>query len=1038
MKSIIIMVVFSLLFSMRTIAQNPNQGSSGSAKELGYVKGNVIDETGEPLIGASVRVKDTKTGVITDLDGNYSLQGAKVGQTIIVSYVGYNSVEKKVTGNVLNFTMSSMTNGLDEVVVIGYGTARKKELTGSVSTVKAESLNSISSSSVSQMLQGKVAGMNAIQSSAQPGAGISVTIRGAVSPSGNNSPLYVIDGVPLNSNSTADPGINAGTDYKTGVDRDPLNTLNPNDIESIDVLKDAAAAAIYGAAAANGVVIITTKSGKSGKAKVDYRGVYTTQIKKSYPTLLNARQFREQANLWTKEYYLNEHKMGVYGDNPIDWGNYVAPFDNIDGYEHDVNYLDEISRHGWITDHNLSVNGGTEKTKYYFSYNFYDNQGILKNSDLVRNTIRLNLDQKFSNRLTGRVKMTYSNVKANSTSVGDVGKGGNMMNLAIGFAPDIPPFDENGNINRSYNPMLDNPVGYLRIKDHTSTDRIFITPSLEFKILDGLSARAVGGYDMQSSTRKFWWPASANMRTEYKGNVSLGSAKVINYSGEFYFNYDKSFAGGNHRLSVVAGIGYYKDVNDGFRLNAADFFTDAFGYYNVDIASNKEKGGATSWHTERTKLSQFARLNYTLLNRYILSATVRRDGSSYFAENNKWGIFPSISAAWRLKEEAFLSDNIWLSDLKLRVGYGSTGNENILGSNALTLYTSGYNFYFGNQLNTGLLLTQLENPDLKWETDYTVNVGLDFGFLNQRIYGTVEYFHRGVKDLLDYKKQPSNSPVGSIAANVGETESKGFEVTLNSVNITNPNFNWTTNLTVSHFKTNWVKRNPDVSLAEYIGEKDELDAIYGWLTDGIIRSKDEIPSYMPDAAVGNIKYVDYNKDGVLDSKDVVKFGNNTPRWLVGFGNTLTWKGFDLNFYFYGAFGYKKAQGQLPSAFAVGGSRVAPSNTYASVATEVFNSITGNGWMPGIASNPYDGNNPTWLNDFYYMDGSYVKLKNITLGYSLPESVFKSKKILSAARFFVDAQNVFTITKYKGFDPEMAPELPYPQALSLSFGVNLSF
>lgn len=1037
MKSVLMALLFAII-SIGAVAQTRTRGVPNEGTPIKTVSGKVTDENGEALIGASVFVKDANIGTVTDIDGNYSIQNVKTGQIISFSYVGYESVSVRITSSEMNISMTPIANGLDEVVVIGYGTTKKKDLTGSVSSVKASDLNTVSSSSVSQMLQGKVPGMNAVQSSAQPGAGISITIRGAASPSGSNSPLYVIDGVPLNSNSTADPGINSGADYKTGVDRDPLNTINPNDIESIDVLKDASAAAIYGAAAANGVVIITTKSGRAGKVKVDYRGVYTTQIKKSYAKLLNARQFREQANLWTKEFYLSEHKMGAYGDNPIDWSDYIPTFEDVDGYEHDVNYLDEISRHGWITDHNLSVNGGTEKTKYYFSYNFYDNQGILKNSDLKRNTIRLNLDQQFSKYLTGRIKMTYSNVNASSTSVGEVGKGFNMMGLAIGFAPDIAPFDENGNVNKSYNPMSDNPMGYMRIKDRTSTDRIFITPSLEYRIIDGLTARIVGGYDMQSSTRKFWWPSSACQRSDAQGNASLGYAKVVNYSGEFYVNYDKSFADGKHRISAVAGVGYYKDVNDGFRFNAADFFTDTFGYYNVDIASNKEKTGTNSWHNERTKLSQFARFNYTFLDRYILSATVRRDGSSYFAENNKWGIFPSVSVAWRLKEESFLANNTWLSDLKFRVGYGSTGNENVLGSNSLTLYTSGYNFYFGDKLNTGLLLTQLENPNLKWETDYTFNVGLDFGFLNQRIFGTVEYFHRGVKDLLDYMAQPSNSPVGRIAANVGETESKGFEISLNSVNVITRNFEWTSNLSASYFKTNWVKRNPDVALPEYIGVKDELDVIYGWKTDGIIRSRDEIPSYMPDATVGNIKYVDINDDGVLDSKDVVKIGNYTPRWLVGFGNTLTWKGFDLNFYFYGAFGYEKAQGQLPSAHALGASRTAPSNTYASVATEVYNSITGNGWMPGIAANPYDGSNPTETSDFYYRSGSYIKLKNITLGYSLPESVFKSKKVLSAARFFIDAQNVFTITNYKGFDPELKPELPYPQAVALSFGVNLSF
>ena len=432
------------------------------------------------------------------------------------------------------------------------------------------------------------------------------------------------------------------------------------------------------------------------------------------------------------------------------------------------------------------------------------------------------------------------------------------------------------------------------------------------------------------------------------------------------------------------------------------------------------------------------RLNYALKDRYIFTFTARRDGSSYFAENNKWGIFPSLSAAWRVSEEAFMRDKTPFSDLKLRVGYGTVGNENVIGTNSMSLYKSGYNYLIGNTAHTGLALTQIENPDLKWETNYTLNVGIDYGLFNQRISGSVEYFYRGVKDLLDYQQLPANNAVGRIAANIGETKSEGFEFSLRSDNLTSKDFKWETTFNLSYFKTNWVKRNPEVALADYIGEKDELDAIYGWKTDGIITSAADIPSYMPNASIGNIKYVDHNGDGKLDSEDVVKLGNRTPRWFTGLGNTLSYKNFDLNFYFYGAFGYKKSRGQVPDAFAIGNAGSAPANTYSTLIGNVWNSQTGTGWMPGIATNSYDSSNPTGTNNFYLMDGGYVKLKNITLGYTMPESIFMNSKFIRSVRFFVDAQNVATFTKYKGFDPELGTDNPYPQALSLSFGFNLGF
>ncbi|MGN1229531.1 MAG: SusC/RagA family TonB-linked outer membrane protein [Prevotella sp.] len=1037
MKNFVLTLICALCIPMMATAQKHD------------AKGKVLDRTGEPVIGATVVEKGTKNAAVTDLDGHFSLQVAD-GAIVTISYIGFKSQDVKVGRQPVTVTLDEEANGLDEVVVIGYGTTRRKDVTGSVASVKAEDLNSVSSSSVSQMLQGRVTGMSAVQSSAQPGAGISITIRGAASPNGSNAPLYVIDGVPIQTNSSGEPSMNlSGYDYMQGVDRDPLNTVNPNDIESIEVLKDASAAAIYGASAANGVVLITTKSGKSGKPKVEWRSVLTTQVMKDYPDVLGAKDFREQANFWTKEYYLYNNKMGVYGDNPIDLSGYTPVFTDVNGYTADTDWLDEVSRTGYVIDQNLSVNGGTDKTKYFFSYNYFDNQGILKQSGIKRHTLRMNLDQEFSKIFKAGIKMSYSNINANSTSVGTGGNGDNMIMRVIDFAPDIPVKHENGVYSKSYNKLLNNPASFTEFEDLTQTERVFIAPSFELKLVDGLSLRGVGGYDTQTAIRKFYIPMSANNLSAQEGLASLGESKIINASAEAFLNYDKTF-NEVHHLTAVVGAGYYKTSSESFSLTGADFFTDAFGYNNIGIASDKDKEQISSYRAERTKLSQFARLNYSYKDRYIVTLTARRDGSSYFAENNKWGFFPSASVAWRISEEEFMKGvSPVLSNLKLRVGYGATGNENVLGTNSQSLYKSGYNFLIGSTVHTGLMLTQIENPNLKWETDYTLNVGIDYGFLNQRINGSLEFFHRGVKDLLDYQTLPSNNAVGRVAANIGETKSQGFEFSLNSDNLTSRNFKWETTLNISYFKASWVKRNPEVALAEYIGEKDDIDAIYGWETDGIIRSKEEIPSYMPDAYVGNIKYKDQNGDGVLDSKDVVKLGNSTPRWMFGLGNTFSWKGFDLNFYLYSAVGFKKAlgtynattgrtYGQIPIPSSLGNNGNAPCNTWATVMTDVWNSQNGQGWMPGVATNPYDSQNPSGNSDFYLQNGSYIKLKNITLGYTLPQQMFAKSKFIRGARFFIDAQNVFTITAFDGFDPELTTGNPYPQALSLSFGFNLNF
>lgn len=1013
-------------------------------QQTSNITGVVVDEFGEALIGVNVSVKGTSTGTITDLNGGFSIQVPAKG-ILAISYVGYISQEIAITGiSPLHIILKEDTQNLEEVVVVGYGTTRKKDITGSVASVKASDLNTISASSVDQMLQGKVAGMNLTQRSAQPGAGVSVNIRGAISPSGNNSPLYVIDGVPIINNSSSEPAyITSALEYKQGIDRDPLSSINPSDIESIEVLKDASAAAIYGASAANGVVLITTKTGKAGKPRVEFRSVVTAQIPKDYYEVLDARGFREQANTWSYEKWLFDNKVAPYGNtNPATLSNqYVPTFSEseLNTIPYQTDWIEEVTRGGYVLDENITVNGGSENTKYFFSYNFYNNVGLLKNSDFKRHSGRINLDQTFSKVIKGGIKMSFSNLNSNSASSGS-GMSGievyNMIQSAYAFAPDRPIRNEDGTFSSSYHPLLTNPAAFLDINDQSEVSRFFVSPTLEAKLMDGLTLKGVAGFDRQVSKRNFYLPRSANFYSIPEGMGQLGSNTVDNLSLESYLNYEKVLADGMHRISAVLGAGYYQTTGDGFSLQGVDFFTDAFGANNIGIASNKEKQVIVSHKNERTKLSQFFRANYSLLDRYIFTFTGRRDGSSYFAKNNKWGFFPGVSTAWRITEESFLKDKTPLSDLKLRAGYGTAGNENVLGTNSLSLYQSGYNYLIGSTMHTGLALAQIENPNLKWETDVTVNFGLDFGLWNQRLTGSLEYFLREAHDLLDYQRLPSNNAVGRVAANIGETKSNGFELMLKSQNLTNKDFQWSTDLNISYFKANWKKRNPEVALADYIGETDELDALYGWETDGIITDASEIPDHMKNAYVGNIRYVDQNKDGVLDSEDVVKIGHTTPRWMIGLGNSFSWKGFDFNIYFYGALDYQKTRGRLPSAGTI--AAAAPNNTFQNVATDVWNSQTKTGTLPGIASDQYAGQNPASKNNFHLMDGSYVKLKNISFGYTLPKQIFLNSKTVQGARFFVDAQNVATFTSYKGFDPELQTDNPYPQALSLSFGFNLDF
>ncbi len=1032
------------------------------------VSGKVVDgSTGEAIIGASVVIKGSTIGTITDVEGNYKITISDSSKTLNFSFLGYKNQEVAVgSKSTIDVKLEPQTSAIDEVVVVGYGTTRKIDLTGSVSSVKTKDVNLIATTSVDQMLQGRAAGLTLTSVSAQPGSRLNVNIRGG------SNPLYVIDGVPIlsnpnpndvnSNNQNSDPGLNTTlVGYSGGVDRDPLNGLNPDDIETVDILKDASAAAIYGSAAADGVILITTKKGKAGKVSVDYRGSYTTQTPKNYFQLMNAQEFMTQHNRFLMDQAMINDGSGVYGTNTT-----TPDITGISTYFSDAaikaagqgtDWLNEIMRDGMLNEHNISMSGGTEYTKVYASFNYYGNNGLLKNSTFDRYTGRINAEQQINDRVKAIINMSASQINANNSSTGSSAGGpekDNMLQAAYVFSPTVGIKDSLGNYSKTFDNKVTNPAAFLIIQDYTRSNRFMADPKIEIKLLNDLKLHLVGGMDRKTDNRYFYLPKEVHNVQVPDGCAQLLTKRTDNYSSEAYFDYNHTF--GNSSLTIVGGTGYYKTIIDGFGLVAYNFFTDAFSYNNVSIATNKDAEYISSFSSQRTKISEFFRVNYSLQDKYMLSFVGRNDASSIFAQNKKSGFFPGISGAWKINKESFMSDLVFISETKLRLGYGTAGNEGYIGNNPYTLYNSGYPFLIGSTQYPGVALSQIDNPNLTWETDATFNIGLDLGILANRITATIDYFNKTKRDLISYNLMPSDAPVGTIAANVGSQKSKGWEFAVTTNNFVNK-FKWTTNITLSTYSLNWLTRNPNVALASWIKPNDPVNAVYGWKTAGIIKTSQDTVGYAVNMGSrnlikpGQLKYVDINKDGKLDDKDVVMLCDGTPKWSFGFNNTFRYSIFDLNIYIYGLLGRKLPNGYMnflsPTAIS---DKTIPYNTIKDI-KNVYSNDNQNGIYPGLSNNtnPYTGSNPSSnttvssgiyggiTNDFWLVDGSFARIKNITLGVNLPETWTKKINIKSA-RIYLDLQNLYVFTNYKGVDPEITEANPYPQTRSTTFGVNISF
>lgn len=1028
------------------------------------ITGTVTDANGEPIVGATVVEHGKKSGTITNGDGKFTLT-VTPGNTLTISYVGFATQTVKAR-DAMRVTMTEDAQGLDEVVVVGYGTMKKRDLTGAVSSVKGTDLAVAGVASAAHMLAGKAAGLYVRQNSAQPGGGLDILIRGAGSVNASNDPLYIVDGFPIakldqqkGNNDRMDPGTQ-------GV----LNFLNPNDVESIEVLKDASATAIYGARAANGVVIVTTKRGREGKAIVNYSYNYSYQHYSDKYDMLSLHDWMIEKNKASWEYWIWENNVGPWGSRTLEEAlaapksglAYTRPYTDaqIEAAGKGTDWVGLITRNGRIQEHNLSIQGGSKDTQYMISLNYYDNEGIIKNSGMTRYTVKSNIDQRFLNIFKTGVNLTLTRIDNDNTQLGSkqYEKSG-IIRSAVQMGPNILAYDP---VRKIYpvNPLLGtqpNPYSLLNNVDQGRTDRLLGNIYVEARPLDGLMLKLNAGLDRANISRKTYEPKTTLSGKNLQGNANIYTTDNNQYLLEATATYSKTFKE-MHKLNLLAGTSFEQFNVESSNAGNNNFLTDGFIYNNLNAGVGTKSVGSGS--SKNKMESYFFRVNYILKDRYYLTGTFRADGASVFAKNHKWGYFPSAALGWTFSEEPFMKPLAsWLTMGKMRLSWGQTGNSDI-GSNAFASYYAqpAYNRGDNTQL-IGVFQGKLENPNLKWETTTEWNFGLDFGFLNNRILASVEFYHRVISDLLNYKPLNYYHDISSVMANIGKTQSTGLEITINTTNVKTRDFKWTTNLTFTTYKDRWKERTPDWKPAVYEKVDDPIRPIYSRRADHILQIGEAVPAAQPDLRPGELVIKDLNgykrdangqpevdangrfiltggPDGKIDDADVELIGSQDPGWMAGMVNTFNYKDFDLSFQLNGMFD-RRMEDPTEMTYGLGGGELAQYG---------YNALTiiKKRWTWDNPSTKYpcsfNGWNTTYTHgDWYYQNAWFVRLSNITLGWNMPKAWVAKTKYISRVHLSLSASNLFCLTPYKGLDPETDYyTAAYPNARTYSIGVNITF
>lgn len=1019
------------------------------------VTGVVKDNDGEPLPGTTILVQGTNTGTITGIDGSYALE-VEENAVLLFSFTGFETATIPINGrSVIDIQMSLDISMLEEIVVIGYGSQLAEDISGSVSKVSAEELAEIPKVSVDQLLQGRAAGVNVSQNSGQPGSSVSIRIRGVNSINGSSEPLYVIDGVPVSGDSrniatsgqsTASAGIDEGSG---AADVSPLAAINPSDIESIVILKDASATAIYGSRGSNGVVLITTKQGKSGAAKFAYNSYYALQRPTNIIDLMTL-----------PEYAVFETRVrDIYGLPPI------REFARPELLGNGTNWQQEIFDDAFMQNHDLSISGGSDKHKYYFSGSFVDQEGIVLGSGFQRGTIRANLNSSINDYITSGFNITASK---SEEDISLTNSPNSVISLALINPPSLAVFNPDG----SYaGPVTDeelafglrNPIAEAEsIENQLIRNKILGNLFVEFEVLEGLKIRAEAGGDFAfNETNQFQptfnygsVPRGVNTALRRRENTQYWILKQL-------ITYNKSW--NNHNLTLLAGHEAQESSWSGITGQDSDFIGNGFPILGTGDGTDVLP---TEYQGSQALESYFGRAIYSFAGRYDVTASLRRDRSSKFAKANQVGYFPSVSASWSISDEAFLKGFEAVKNIRLFGGYGQVGNQEIPG------------FAFGSRLRsvntgigTGFEFDNFQNEDLTWESSVQVNAGINFSVFDSKLSTTVEVYNKTSKDFL-YRFAPNDAVTGGDApgavtppwVNIGEMTNKGIDVTLNYNQQIIPNLNWQSTLTVSHYKNKVTKLlgptaiNGQVQLLDsdknltFTREGQPIGMFYGYVVEGIFRTLEDIEgapiqfgrpyqdALFSTTWLGDIKFKDVNGDGVIDGDDRTIIGNPHPDFTFGFQNTFNYKSLSLSIFTQGSYGNDVFN-------AIGRNLTAANRGYANQLPSVLDAWSvdnPNGSAPRIARNDTQNIN---ISDRYVEDGSYVRIQNVILGYNVPLALIQRAKI-SKLRIYASIQNLYTFTNYSGYDPEVGSinqdvlltgidngRYPVPRTYTIGFNVE---
>lgn len=1024
------------------------------------VSGKVTDESKEPIIGANVKLKGGTKGTITDMDGNFKISVPQQSSVLIFSFIGYATKEVPVKNQkVMNVVMAEDGIALDEVVAVGYASVRKKDLTGSVARVEMGDLNKSQVLSFDQALGGRVAGVQVVTSDGQPGSQANIVIRGSnsISETSDGTPLYVIDGFATNDANPA--------------------ALNPNDIESIDVLKDASATAIYGARGANGVIIITTKRGTESSPRVMYDGYITYQ---SNPKFLKLLEGQDYIALQEEISGPAEMAKGFYKyDEALGRNRVFEDYANIPSY----NWQDEVFRAAPMTNHNVSLTGGTKTTKYSSSVSYYNQQGIIVNSSYESLKARMTLDQQISKKVKAGVTFNYSNnvSKGSAPSQGGGASSQYFLYQVLSYQPVFfsnpdEKVDEliQKDPNYPYNPVKTIENMYSK----TLARQLSMNAYMNWDVAKGLAFRATFAYNWRSDRSN-----SYNNADTYWGDPRY-SAKRSNggftyregtgWSNEYTLTYQKKLKG--HNLTTMLGGSLNGKNASVLGASSSQVPWDELGFWGI---SNGTPDKLTATNFDDRVASYFGRFNYSWYGRYLMTATMRADGTSRFPYH-KWGYFPSVSLGWRISDEKIMKGTQkWLSNLKLRAGWGSTGNCNTSQNYPSQLLYAGDQYYaFNNAISTpAVYISQMANKNMKWETTYQTNIGLDFGLFKNRITGEIEIYSKNTKDLLMNAEVPLSIGFDRVQQNIGSIRNRGLEISLNTVNFVGGRgrLKWTTNFNISFNKNEITALAGDqnfwVSAIQYPTIKNLYIAqvghatseMYGYVYDGVYQYgdfnevspgtfvlKDGIPNNTTERSnikPGDMKLRDINGDGKVTTEDQTVIGHGLPIHIGGFTNNLEYKNFDLNIFFQWSYGndiinYNRAK--LEDTIGQGTNRLATSKDHWTPRVDNGDGTYTEGnytnYLCAIGRNLKDLNTSRVIED-----GSFLRLKNVQLGYNFPLKLVK-KMGISSLRLYASGQNLWTWTKYTGYDPEVSTRnsaltrgfdySAYPKTTSYTFGIKL--